>query len=212
MKYLLSLVCVLFVLCGCSSNNTAVSTECEPEVKEVKVAVSDYVDTYTSASATRMPMEGDDFTASIDALQAIDSDLATLKESKEAGYTAPADAKFAQVMSVNPDGSVSMSTIHAWRVDKTDDGATVTVVMTDGQTIENLVQATGTRGTILVHGDKYYIMHVETKDIVALEYSDEAYNEGLFNVDYSGADAKATEYTVTFDIYSLEGSFVYIFD
>lgn len=212
MKKLLTLALTALVLCGCSSKTpTTENTACEVEVKEVPVAVSDYTDSYASASSTRIPLVGDDFTAGIDALQVVHSDLATIKDSKAEGYTRP-EAKYAQVMSVNPDGSVSMSTIHAWKVDKTEDGATVTIVMTDGQTIQNLVKAIGTRGTIMVHGDKYYNMHVQTKDIVALEYSDEAFEEGLFNMDYSGAEHAATEYTVTFDIYSLEGSFVYIFD
>ena len=104
-----------------------------------------------------------------------------------------------------------MSTIHAWKVEKDGDEATIKVVMTDGKTISNLI-AKGAKGTILVHGSAYYLMHVENVETVTLEYSDENYEAGLFNSAYSGKDAQLNEYTVTFRINELEKTFVYMFD
>ena len=114
-------------------------------------------------------------------------------------------------MSTNSDGYVSMSTIHAWKVEKDGDEATIKVVMTDGKTISNLITK-GAKGTILVHGSAYYLMHVENVETVTLEYSDENYEAGLFNSAYSGKDAQLNEYTVTFRINELEKTFVYMFD
>ena len=102
-----------------------------------------------------------------------------------------------------------MSTIHAWKVDP--EAQTVTIVMTEGQTISNLAEV-GKRGSILVHGDVYYNMHVEVADVVKLDYSDEAYNNGEFNVDYSGKDNQFAEYTVTLNILTIESTPLYIFD
>lgn len=210
MKKLFAILASLLLITGCQAQPS--EPVVETVVKEVAVAVDDYADSYTSASPTRILMEGDDLNASVDFLASISNDLATKADTEAEGYTAPESSNLAQVLSVNPDGSISTSTIHAWKVENTEYGPKVTVVMTDGQTIQNLVKAVGTRGTIMVHGDKYYIMHVETSDISVLEYTDENFEAGLFNVDYSGAEHQLTEYTVTFDIYMLEGSFVYMFD
>lgn len=167
----------------------------------------------TSASASKTTLEGDDFNTAIDNLAAISSDLATKAETEADGYVAPESETYAQAMSVNPDGSVGVSTIHAWKVEKTETGAQVTVVMTEGQCIQNLYEV-GDRGSIVVKaGEKgpYYIMHIKTADVKALEYSDEAYEAGEFNSAYSGAEAKATEYTVTFDITMLESTYAFVF-
>ena len=80
--------------------------------------------------------------------------MATKADSEAEGYTAAETTTIAQVMSVSSDGYPSMSTIHAWKVD----GETITVVMTDGRTISNLIN-TGDRGTIL-NGSAYYLLHV----------------------------------------------------
>ncbi len=173
--------------------------------------VEDTVDAYTSASTTRTLLEDDDWQLAIAELASVSDDLATAADAAASGYEAPADAVIAQVMSVNDEGSVSLSTIHAWKVDSDGEEATVTIVMTDGQTIRNLIEE-GDRGTILVHADQYYILHVETESVTALEYSDDAYENGAFNIDYSGAENQLTEYTVTLKIYALESSMVFMFD
>lgn len=213
MKKLFALCLSVLLLAGCSNTTdateeqTSAPTSTAPQTtaanEEVIVA-----DTFTSASLTRTVLSDADLSAAYENLAAISNDLATLAISQEEGYAEP-ESKLAQVMSVNPDGSIAMSTIYAWKVDP--ETQTITVVMTDGQTISNLVEL-GKRGSILVHGDMYYNMHVETADIIKLDYSDEAYENGEFNMSYSGKDNQLCEYTVTFDILTIESTPLYVFD
>lgn len=208
MKKLIAILACVALFASCSAKENSGDQSSEPNNTN-----RGYVDTYTSASATKTTLEGDDFNTAIDNLAAISSDLATKAETEADGYVAPESETYAQAMSVNPDGSVGVSTIHAWKVEKTENGAQVTVVMTEGQCIQNLYEV-GDRGSIVVKaGEKgpYYIMHIKTADVKALEYSDEAYEAGEFNSAYSGAEAKATEYTVTFDITMLESTYAFVF-
>ncbi len=202
MKKTISLILSCMLFAGCSSANTS--------MKDASLQASTSPDTVTGASTTRTELSGDDYDKAIKNLEAISNDLATKADTEKSGYEEP-DSKVAQVLSVNDDGTPSMSTIHAWKVEKNDDNATITVVMTDGRTISNMIQK-GCKGTIIIHGDAYYILHVETENVETLEYSDETYNAGKFNSAYSGADAKLNEYTVTFDITDIESTFVYMFD
>lgn len=195
------------LLVGCSATSTTTSTE----EKVTTTSETATVDTKTGASFTRSALSGDDLDAAIKDLEACSNDLATKADSEKDGYEEP-ESKYAQVMSVNDDGTVSMSTIHAWKVEGEGEDATITVVMTDGRTISNLA-AEGKKGTILIHGEEsYYLLHVETKDVVTLEYSEEDYEAGKFNMSYSGASNELTEYTVTFTITELESTQVYMFD
>ena len=208
MKKLIAILACVALFASCSAKENSGDQSSEPNNIN-----RGYVDTYTSASASKTTLEGDDFNTAIDNLAAISSDLATKAETEADGYVAPESETYAQAMSVNPDGSVGVSTIHAWKVEKTETGAQVTVVMTEGQCIQNLYEV-GDRGSIVVKaGEKgpYYIMHIKTADVKALEYSDEAYEAGEFNSAYSGAEAKATEYTVTFDITMLESTYAFVF-
>ena len=150
-------------------------------------------------------LDGDDLEAAKEELSSIDSDLATLAQTKEEGYVAPEGETMVEIMSVNPDGTPGLSTIHAWRVD----GDTVTVVLTDGQNAQNLAKV-GARGSILAHGDTYYLIHLEVSDVVELEYTDENYENGLFNSSYSGASNQLSEYTITMNILSVEQVNLYI--
>ena len=206
-KLLLALSIFALVGCTSASEKETVKATSTPTIEPTSETVTD---TVTSASSTRIHLEGDDFTSAIDELVSISNDLATKAETEVEGYE-ELTSGVAQVMSTNIDGYVSMSTIHAWKVEKDGDEATIKVVMTDGKTIRNLI-AKGAKGTILVHGSAYYLMHVENVETVTLEYSDENYEAGLFNSAYSGKDAKLNEYTVTFRINELEKTFVYMFD
>lgn len=206
-KLLLALSIFALVGCTSASEKETVKATSTPTIEPTSETVTD---TVTSASSTRIHLEGDDFTSAIDELVSISNDLATKAETEVEGYE-ELTSGVAQVMSTNIDGYVSMSTIHAWKVEKDGDEATIKVVMTDGKTISNLITK-GAKGTILVHGSAYYLMHVENVETVTLEYSDENYEAGLFNSAYSGKDAKLNEYTVTFRINELEKTFVYMFD
>lgn len=204
----------MMVLVGCSSSTTSAATVAPTSATEATAAATTETttttDTVSSASLTRNTLNGDDFEAAIDELVSISNDLATKAETEADGYEEP-ESKYAQVMSVSSDGYVSMSTIHAWKVEKTDEGEKITVVMTDGNTISNLITK-GAKGTILIHGSAYYLLHVENENTVALAYSDEDYEAGKFNSAYSGADHQLTEYTVTLTINEIESTYVYMFD
>lgn len=201
-------ICLLMLAlcCGCSNTNTNPSTGKDDTV--CNDTPTEYVDTYTSASSTRTLLSGDDLTAVQDELTGLSSDLASIAEAAEEGYSEPEGAVIAQIMSLNPDGSIGISTIHAWKYDKTSN--TITVELTYGQNALNL-NSIGDRGTLFVHGKAYYSLHLNTVSVEELEYTDENFENGLFNASYSGKDAQLSEYSITFDVLSIESSFVYMF-
>lgn len=214
MKKTLTMALLACVLAGCTSTTATTTTtttvdETEtPTTTETTTTTTSnetaYVDTYTSASLTKTTLSGDDLTAAYDALLSVTNDCATLAQTQEEGYVAP-ESVTAQIMSVNPDGSVGLSTIHAWQLSVNEDGsATVKTVLTDGQNARNLAEVDN-RGSLLVKvEDQYYLLHLKTTDIVELDYSDEAYEAGEFNSAYSGASNQLCEYTLTFDVMSVE--------
>lgn len=201
-------ICLLMLslCCGCSNTNTNQGNINKDTVcNDTPTA---YVDTYTSASSTRSLLRGDDLTAVQDELTNLSSDLASTAEATKEGYREPEGAVLAQIMSVNPDGSIGISTIHAWKYDKA--ANTITVELTYGQNALNL-NTIGDRGTLFVHGKAYYSLHLNTVSVEELEYTDENFENGLFNASYSGKDAQLSEYSITFDVLSIESSFVYMF-
>lgn len=201
-------ICLLMLAlcCGCSNTNSNQSTvNDDTACNDTPTA---YVDTYTSASSTRSSLSGDDLIAVQEELTNLSSDLASTAEAAKEGYSEPEEAVIAQIMSVNPDGSIGISTIHAWKYDKA--ANTITVELTYGQNALNL-NTIGDRGTLFVHGKAYYSLHLNTVSVEELEYTDENFENGLFNASYSGKDAQLSEYSITFDVLSIESSFVYMF-
>lgn len=189
-KITLAVVLAMLVMTGCS--NTKSSNE-------------EVVDTYTSASTTKEMLSNDALTSAKEILANIDSDLATLAKTQEAGYQAPENEKFVQIMSINPDGTPGVSTIHAWQINDNE----VKVVVTDGQSAQNIAKE-GARCTILAHDEVYYQIHLEVTDVVKLEYTDENFNNGLFNASYSGKNNQLAEYTVTMKVLSIEQVNLYV--
>lgn len=175
-------------LCGCSQSSN-----------------SETVDTYTSASTTKQMLEGETYQAAKEALSAIDSDLATLAMTQAADYQAPENEKYVEIMSMNPDGTPGVSTIHAWQLNDNQ----VTVVLTDGQSAQNLAKE-GAKATILVHDDTYYQIHLEVAEWTKLDYSEDNYNNGLFNASYSGKHDQLAEYTITMNVLAIEQVNLYV--
>ena len=169
------------------------------------------IDAYSSASATRTLLAGDALEAAVEDMKGICSDLATAADVRASGSSSMNNSKTALILSVNPDGAPGMSTIQAWKITEEEGEIYITVVMTDGQNIRNLCEI-GDVGTLIVHGDQYYILHMETVETACLEYSDEAYAAGLFNQAYSGASSQRCEYTVTFRVTVAESTTLYMFD
>lgn len=201
-------ICLLMLALCCGCSNTSAGQGSVNDDTACNDTPTAYVDTYTSASSTRSLLSGDDLIAVQDELTSLSSDLASIAEAAVEGYSEPEGAVIAQIMSVNPDGSIGMSTIHAWKYDKA--ANTITVELTYGQNALNL-NTIGDRGTLFVHGKAYYSLHLDTVSVEELEYTDENFENGLFNAAYSGKDAQLSEYSITFDVLSIESSFVYMF-
>ena len=227
MKKLASLLAVfgLTLSLGACSNETAQPEETPtPEVSETTEAPEveaetaasegnkETVDEYTSASTTKTTLTGDALTETVENLVAVSSDLASLATTQEEGYVAPESAIHVQILSVNPSGTVGFSTIAAWQYQQNEDGVDQVVVqLTDGQNARNLAEV-GSRGSIIVHNGLYYILHLETVAVDVLEYTEENYNNGLFNYAYTGAAHQASQYNITFNVLAVESTPVAMLD
>ena len=174
-------------------------------------ALAQEVDAYTSASMTKTLLSGEELDAAAALLAASGSDLATLAQTKAEGYTAPSGVN-AHIMSVNPDGSVGLSTISEWKYVQNADGRDpVSVELTYGQNALNLSED-GARGTLMVLLDGAgYLVHLDVVDSDEQVYTDEAYNAGEFDAHYSGAANQLSSYTITCNVLSVEMSRLLLF-
>ena len=208
-------------LCGTSvlaaENTAGTETEAQADIiPEAETAASEgnkeIVDGYTSASTTKTTLTGDALTEATTGLVAVSSDLASLATTQEEGYIAPESAAHVQILSVNPTGTVGFSTIAAWQYQQHEDGVDQVVVqLTDGQNARNLAEI-GKRGSIIVHNGLYYILHLETVAVEVLEYTEENFNNGLFNYAYTGAAHQASQYNITFNVLAVESTPVALLD
>ncbi|MBR0407523.1 MAG: hypothetical protein IJI53_05770 [Clostridia bacterium] len=168
-------------------------------------AVAETVDAYTTASNTKTVLSGDALTAAEEVLIAKSSLLSSADEAKAEGYQAKEGTATAQIMSINPDGSVGLSTISEWKYES----GKLFVRLTQGQNALNLAQE-GATGTLLVKGEgPYYILHLKTVAVTVLEYSEET--AGQFDQFYSGAANALNEYDIEFDVTAIEQSFALMF-
>lgn len=174
-------------------------------------ALAQEVDAYTSASMTKTLLSGEELDAAAALLAASGSDLATLAQTKAEGYTAPSGVN-AHIMSVNPDGSVGLSTISEWKYVQNADGRDQVIVeLTYGQNALNLSED-GARGTLMVLLDGAgYLVHLDVVDSDEQVYTDEAYNAGEFDAHYSGAANQLSSYTITCNVLSVEMSRLLLF-
>ena len=174
-------------------------------------ALAEEVAAYTSASTTKTLLSGEELDTAAALLAANCSDLATLAQTKVEGYTAPSGVN-AQIMSVNPDGSVGMSTISEWKYVQNADGKDQVIVeLTYGQNALNLSEE-GARGTLLVLVDgASYLVHLDVLESDEQVYTDEAYNAGEFDAHYSGAANQLSSYTITCEVLSIEMSHMLLF-
>lgn len=174
-------------------------------------ALAEEVDAYTSASTTKTLLSGEELDAAAALLAASGSDLATLAQTKVEGYTSPSGVN-AQIMSVNPDGSIGMSTISEWKYVQNADGKDQVIVeLTYGQNALNLSEE-GARGTLLVLLDgASYLVHLDVLDSDEQVYTEEAYNAGEFDAHYSGAADELSSYTITCEVLSIEMSHMLLF-
>ena len=173
---------------------------CKPMTVNVAAA-----DTYTSASTTKQALQGEALAAAEAVLMAKSSLLSTIDEARAEGYVQKEGTSNAQIMSVNPDGSVGLSTISEWQYEN----GKACVKLTHGQNALNLATV-GAAGTLLVRGDGVtYLLHLRTVDVKVLEYSEET--AGQFDQHYSGADNALNEYDITFNVTMIEQSALLIF-
>lgn len=191
------------------------------------VASAEVVDTYTSASLTKSFVEGDDLTALAAVLSESGADIATKAQTQAEDYQRMY-GKHVNIMSVNPDGSIGMSTIGYWRyVNNRVDGGDVTITagdwqfhgrgegtdqvviqLTEGQNALNLYEGgVGTRTTLMVKlDDGVYLLHLNIADVHVQEFDQTAYDAGEFASGYSGADRQARSFYFIFDVLSIEKS------
>ena len=170
-------------------------------------ALAEAADAYTTASATKAVLSGDELTAAEAVLQAKSSLLSTSAEAKAEGYAAKEGTGLAQILSVNADGSVGLSTISEWKYE----AGKVSMKLTQGQNALNLAEA-GKTGTLLVGADgAWYLLHLVVTDVEVLEYSDAAFEAGEFDQFYSGAAAKLNEYHINCDVPTIECSHALMF-
>lgn len=174
-------------------------------------AMAEEVDAYTSASPTKTLLSGEELDAAAALLSQSCSDLATLAETQAEGYVAPQGVT-AQIMSVNPDGSVGMSTISEWKYEIVEgDMDQVTLELTYGQNALNLSED-GARGTLLVRLDgASYLMHLDVVSSDEQVFTQEAFDAGEFDSHYSGADNQLSSYTIVCDVLSIESTHLLIF-
>lgn len=170
------------------------------------------VDAYTSASLTKTALTGDDLAAAAELLAAHCSDLATLAETKAPGYTPPANSTVGQIMTVNPDGCVGLSSISEWMYVPAERGNDQVVLeLTYGQNCLNISEP-GDRGTLLVTIDgTSYLVHLSTLESDELVYTDEAYAAGEFDSHYSGAESHLSSFTITCEVLAIESTQMLIF-
>ena len=169
------------------------------------VAAAETVDAYTTASTTKTVLSGDALAAAEKVLMAKSSLLSSADEAKAEGYQAKTGTGVAQIMSINPDGSVGLSSISEWKYES----GKVFVRLTQGQNALNLAKE-GATGTLLVKGDgPWYILHLKAVAVTVLEYSAET--AGQFDQYYSGAANALNEYDIEFDVGAIEQTSMLMF-
>ena len=185
MKKLFALLIAAMLLCGAAAAET--------------------VDAYTTASATKTVLSGEALAAAEEVLMAKSSLLSSADEAKAEGYQAKTGTGIAQIMSINVDGSIGLSSISDWKYEN----GKVFVRLTQGQNALNLAKE-GATGTLLVKGDSgYYIVHLKTVAVTVLEYSAET--AGQFDQYYSGAANALNEYDIEFDVGAIEQTSMLMF-
>ena len=169
------------------------------------LAFGETADAYTTASTTKTVLSGDALAEAEAVLVKQSSLLSSIDEAKAEGYVAKEGTTTAQIISINPDGSVGLSTISEW---KYEDGKAY-VRLTYGQNALNLAEV-GATGTLLVKGEgPVYLLHLKTTEVTVLEYSEET--AGMFDQHYSGAANALNEYDITFEVTAIEQTYALMF-
>lgn len=191
------------------------------------VCFAELPDTYTSASLTKSFVEGEELQELAKTLAVSGADIATKAQTQAEGYE-KMYGEHVQIMSVNPDGCIGLSTIGYWRYADNREGGTVFQVqagdwsftnrgngcdqviiqLTEGQNALNLFQAgVGSRTTLLVKLDRtVYLLHLNITEMHEQKFDQAAYDAGEFASGYSGADRQASSFYFVFDVLSIEKS------
>ncbi len=186
----------------------AVAPAAAPEAPAAEAA-PEAVDGYTTASATKTVLSAEAIAAIAPTLEAQSSTLSTTADTKKEGFAAKEGTTTAQIMTVNPDGSVGLSTISEWAYSAADN--TVKMKLTHGQNAVNLEEI-GAAGTLLVKAEgAVYLLHLRVTDVEVLEYSDAAFEAGEFDQFYSGAANQLDEHHITCDVTAIEVTYALMF-
>lgn len=175
------------------------------------VALAEAVDTYTSASATKMLVMGDELTAVEALLPTKCDDLATMAETKAEGYKAPEGIVTGQIASVNPNGSIGISTISEWKYVNNAEGADQVVMeLTQAQCTANLSAENARASLFVVIDGATYILHLDVVDVDEQVFDQAAYEAGEFNKHYISAEQGLSSFTVTCNVLMIEKSYAVI--
>lgn len=197
------LAAVIFTMAGCENAANSDWTDL-------------MVDAYTSATAqgtgAKQFLSGTDLETARDEFVSCSDDFATLAESQADGYEANPNSRVIQAMSINPDGSVSNSSVGEWKYAKGSPD-TVTLQLTHGQTAVNYEERKG--GTILMSSDSgfmdYYLVHVRFESITKRPFDQAAFDNGEFPKGYSGASKQLGTDTVVLNVLAIEKSTMMMF-
>lgn len=192
---------------------------------------AELVDTYSSASLTKSFVEGRELAELSEKLSGWGADIATTAQRAAPGYQRMYD-KNAQIMTVNPDGTVGLSTIANWRYANNRGGQDpfevragdrvftsrgegidqVIIQLTYGQNALNL-NTDNARATLLVQDQMHtYLLHLRLADRHELVFTQAAYEAGEFSATYIGANDKLSSFYFLFDVMSIEKSDTLTFD
>lgn len=196
-----------------------------------RVGAVELVDAYSSASLTKSYVEGEELTQLASKLSAWGADIATRAQREAPGYKRMYD-KNAQIMTVNPDGSVGLSTIANWRYANNSGGQEpfkviagpwafssrgegndqVIIQLTYGQNAIN-INRDDARATLLVKdGENAYLLHLKLTDRHEQVFDQAAYEAGEFAATYVGSGTSASSFYFIFNVMSIEKSSTLLFD
>ena len=186
-----------------------ISAEGTEVTEEAAAPAAEAVDGYTTASTTKNVLSGDALAAVAPALEALSSTLSTTAEAKAEGFVQKEGTTTAQILTINEDGSIGLSTISEWAFSGADN--TVKMKLTYGQNALNLTRD-GATGTLMVKVEgAEYLLHLAVTDVEVLEYSDAAFEAGEFDQFYSGAENHFAEYHITCDVTAVEVTYALMF-
>lgn len=164
------------------------------------------VDAYTSASLSKTTLAGDDLAAAVELLVANSSDLATKAETLAEGYVAQ-ESHVAQLLSINPDACVGVSTISEWKYVPSENGNDCLMMeLNAGQQTANLSKPNARGSLLAILDGMCYLVHFKVVDADEQVFTKEAYEAGEFDKFYGEnyASRELSSFSITTEVLCIE--------